>query len=90
MTKDRRHPHELVELGGRRATDISNDERLTKLENNQHEFAESLKRIEELLRPIAETYSTASNLMKWMMGGAVFVSIIIGSILGLLKIFSHK
>lgn len=87
---DRRHPQGIVELGGRRATDISNDERLTALENNQHDFSDSLNRIEALLRPIAETYTTASNLMKWLMGVAVFVSIIIGSILGLIKIFNHK
>ncbi len=43
----------------------------------------SLSRIEATLKPISETYTTASLLGKWLVASAVFVSIIVGTILSL-------
>lgn len=45
--------------------------------------------IMELLKPMSETYKTASTLGKWLMGAAVFISIMLGIILSL-KSFIHK
>lgn len=47
------------------------------------------KQILELLEPIAETYKTANMLGKWTMGIMVFMSILLGVILSLGKLF-HK
>lgn len=52
------------------------DDRISALEDGQ-------KEILELLRPISETYRTASMLGKWVMALAVFISIAIGIIVSL-------
>lgn len=87
---ERRHPTESVELTGRRATDLPvvvfDQGQLNRIER----LEDSLGRIENLLEPISETYTTVSRMGKWLMAGAVFVSIIVGSVLGVLKIFGRK
>lgn len=56
--------------------DQKQEDRITALEKGQQEML-------ELLRPISETYRTVSSLGKWGMAAAVFVSILIGIIIGL-------
>ncbi len=51
------------------------------------EIQETLKRMEETNEPIVRAYQTATTLGKWLMGFAVFASIIIGSVLGLKDLF---
>lgn len=46
------------------------------------------KAIMILLKPISETYDTASHLGKWVMGAAVFISIVIGIALGVWQLIS--
>jgi hypothetical protein len=55
------------------------DDRIAALEKGQTEIL-------ELLRPISETYKTASTLGKWVMGLLVFLSVGIGVLLGLKEI----
>jgi len=50
--------------------------RQNKLEDNQNEIL-------SLLRPISDTYRTATTLGKWSMGGLVFLSVIIGLLVGI-------
>lgn len=42
--------------------------------------------MEKILTPISETYTTASTVGKWTMGFAVFTSIVVGVVLGIIKI----
>ena len=58
------------------------DDRISALEKGQ-------KEIIDLLKPIAETYTTVSNLAKWLSALLVLISIVIGIILGWKDIF-HK
>ena len=51
------------------------EDRISALEKGQ-------KDIIDLLKPIAETYTTVSTLAKWFMALAVFISITIGIIIG--------
>lgn len=57
---------------------LQND-RIAALEKGQNEIL-------ELLRPISETYRTASQLGKWLMGTIVFCSLVVGVILAIMKI----
>jgi hypothetical protein len=52
-----------------------NEDRISALEKGQQQIL-------EILKPISETYITASRLGKWGMGLLVFISISIGVILG--------
>lgn len=61
-------------------TDQKQEDRIIALEKGQEEIL-------ALLRPIAETYTTASTLGKWIMAFLVFVSVIIGIILGARNLF---
>ncbi len=57
------------------------DDRITALEKGQEEIL-------ALLKPIAETYTTVSTVGKWGMAIMVFVSILIGIILGAKTLFN--
>lgn len=46
------------------------------LETNQREIL-------ELLKPISETYRTATIIGKWIMAGLVFASVVVGLLVGL-------
>ena len=46
----------------------------------------TLTRIENTLKPISETYDTASTLWRWVMALAVLVSIVVGIVVGIMKI----
>lgn len=46
----------------------------------------TLKRIEDKLTPIANTYDTAGQMWKWVMALAVLLSIISGTVVAIMKI----
>ena len=54
---------------------------------NLHQEIDDLKieieKFKELIKPLCDTYSTSVILGKWIMGLLVFISILIGVILGL-------
>lgn len=52
------------------------DDRIAALE-------QSIVEIRDLLKPISETYSSVTRMGKWAMTVAVFISIVIGIIMGL-------
>lgn len=59
-----------------------------KIENQEFRDAllkqgDTLSRIEEILKPMSETYKTTEKLGKWIMAFVVFVSILIGILVGL-------
>lgn len=47
------------------------------------EFAATLKRIEEKLDPISETYRTASLITKWIMSALIATGIIVGIVVSI-------
>lgn len=47
------------------------------------ERKQDMKEIMELLKPLSDTYRSATTLGKWIMAAAVFVSILLSIILGL-------
>lgn len=51
---------------------------------------EVLKSIQDTLKPISDTYTTFTVLGKWVMGLSLFISVIIGIILGILKLSNKK
>lgn len=53
------------------------------------ELRDDIKEIKELLKPIAETYTSASNSMKWFMGALVAISIMVGIVWGMLQIIGR-
>lgn len=53
--------------------------RIVTLEKGQQEIL-------DILRPISETYRTASQLGRWLMGTIVFLSLLVGVILAITKI----
>lgn len=53
----------------------------------REEHARDMKDIMDLLKPLAETYKTASTMGKWIMAAAVFISIMLGIILSLQSFF---
>jgi hypothetical protein len=61
-------------------SDQRQNDRIDALEKGQEEIL-------ALLRPIADTYSTASTLGKWAMALLVFISITLGVILSIKSIF---
>ncbi len=65
---------------GRRATDQEQNEELAKL-------SKDIKDLQDIMRPIAETYRTVSALGKWSMAGLVFLSVLIGILLGIRNLF---
>ena len=50
------------------------------------EMKQDLKEIKELLKPIAETYTSASNSIKWLMAFLVGISIILGIVWEVIQI----
>lgn len=89
---ERRHPTGIVETGGRRATDILNltlEERVTHLEDGQISLQETLNEVKVLLKPMSEAWIVASSLRKLVIGFFLAVSLIIGIILGIIKILGH-
>jgi hypothetical protein len=78
--------------------DKKQDSELQKhIEDNKHDFASLNRKIDILIRndeetrkatkPILDVFTTASTLGKWLMGVLVFISILIGIIFELFKIF---
>ncbi len=55
--------------------------------DNFDDIRNSLQRIEIQLSPVFETYSTVSQMGKWVMAVAVFASVLIGIILSVKTIF---
>jgi len=56
----------------------------------KHEVAElrdEIREIKEILKPISETYRTATTIGSWMKGLLVFISVMIGVVMGLKDIF---
>lgn len=66
----------------RRAADQKQDDSI-------EEILKQITEINVTLKPIAETYRTATIVGKWTMGGAVFISVVIGILLGL-KSLIHR
>jgi hypothetical protein len=56
------------------------EDRVLALEKGQQDII-------NLLKPISETYTTVSNLSKWLSAFLVLVSIVIGIVLGWKQIF---
>lgn len=48
---------------------------------------DTLTRMEQILTPISETYTTATTVGKWFMGFLVFVSLMVGIGMGLKNLF---
>lgn len=75
-----------LKLGRREIDSISNaldqrqEDRIIALEEGQ-------KAILDLLKPISETYTTVTTMGRWGMALMVFLSIIIGVILGAKNLF---
>lgn len=89
---ERRHPQGAVELGGRRATDLSTislEDRVTHLEDGQESLQETLNEVKILLKPMSEAWIIASSLRKLVIGFFLSISLIIGIILGIIKILGH-
>lgn len=57
-------------------TATNHEDRITTLEEGQNEIL-------ELLRPISETYRTATTIGKWVMGSLLFASVVVGLLVGL-------
>jgi hypothetical protein len=55
---------------------------------NFDDIRNALQRIEIKLDPIYENYSAASRMGKWLMGVAVFGSVILGVLLSLKTLFN--
>lgn len=55
-------------------------------QRNFDDINAALRRIEDKLTPIAEMYTTAGTLWKWVMAFSVLVSVIIGIIVGITKL----
>jgi hypothetical protein len=51
------------------------------------EVKESIDKILLILEPISESYKTASKVGRWAMGLLLFVSIIVGIVVGIVNIF---
>lgn len=101
MKIDRRWPTTKVKVSGRRQTDLpqalldqQQESRISALEAGQEEMKNDIKvnhsEIMSILMPIRDTFKTAGLLGKWGMGLAVFISIILGVMLSLIKLLQHK
>lgn len=54
------------------------------------DIREEQKRQADTLKPIAETYTTTSTLGRWMMAVLVGVSMIVGTVWGIVQIIIHR
>lgn len=50
---------------------------------------QQLKEVKDILKPITETYTTIARLGKWGTAILVFISIVVGIILGVKELFRH-
>lgn len=85
---DRRKIKKMIQVGGRRETDSiamaqKQDDRITNLEDQHKELLEKLT-------PMIDAFNAASKLGKWGTSLLVFLSVAIGIVLGIIKIFHHK
>ncbi len=55
----------------------------------QEERKKDMKEIMDLLKPISDTYRTASMLGKWSMAALVFISVGLGVVLSLKSLIKH-
>lgn len=58
-----------------------------RLKEKEEKLDREIKDIKDILKPLTETYTTAVVLGKWIMGTLVFISVLIGIILGLKNLF---
>lgn len=58
------------------SVDQHQEDRIVALEKGQ-------KEILELLKPISDTYKTATTIGKWTMGALVFASVTVGLLVGI-------
>ncbi len=100
MTMERRANIKKITVSGRRKTDMAQAslnqrfiDEIEALKRNDEETkaqnAQNHVEVMALLQPISETYNTVSRLGKWVTALTVFISIIIGILVGLQKIL-HK
>ena len=61
--------------------DQNQEDRIAALEKGQREIL-------ELLRPISETYTSVSLMGKWLMAFMVLISILLGIVLSVGKLFN--
>jgi hypothetical protein len=72
---------------------MTNEERISLLENAQLENCQQHKEIMDMLKPIARTYDGANLMGKWIMALLVFISILLGVFIGwknVIDIFFRK
>lgn len=60
---------------------------IRRLENSEEERRKRHEEVMSILKPIAETYTSASTMGKWLMGLAVFISIVLGILFSIKSIF---
>lgn len=73
--------HDRMEL-------LDENDRQNAIEHKQ--LFETLKKIDEKLEPISETYRTVGRMAKWLMATMVFLSVLGGVIWTWLEIFRRK
>lgn len=54
---------------------------------DQAEVKQSIKDLSDLIKPMVETYTAANKVGKWLVAIVTFISIIIGIVLGLKRLF---
>lgn len=57
---------------------------------SEERFQKQLGTLNDSLKPVLETFRTASLLGKWTTATLVFISVLIGVILGLKKLIFHE
>ena len=67
--------------------EVIRKEREEDLQRLRLERENDMKAIMDLLKPMADTYKTASTLGKWVMAAAVFISIMLGIVLSIASIY---
>lgn len=63
--------------------DLELEELKQRLKEKEEKLDGEIKEIKDILKPLVETYGTAVMLGKWVMGLLVFISVLIGIILGI-------
>mgnify|MGYP001613799762 FL=1 len=61
-----------------------------KINDTLARLEETLRKQDAVLQPISETYRSVSKVGKWAMALIVFLSIVVGTLLGLKNLFSLK
>ncbi len=74
MTDDKLQNYEIEELKAR-------------LKEKEERLDKEIGEIKEILEPLVETYKVATVLGKWVMGTLVFISILLGIVLAVQKLW---